>query len=411
MDNNNPEQTSPKENSSQATQSKGLAQIVVLALVFGFIGGLLGNAAVESGFMQSQTPLIQKPSFQAVNGDIVSIVKEASPAVVSIVISKDVSKIPGYGLSPFDDSFFNFFSRGQNYPTPTTPNVQQVGAGSGFFISEDGLILTNRHVVDDEQASYAVLTSDGKKYDAEVLSKDPINDLAIVKVKITNARKLILADSGQTQIGEQVIAIGNSLGEFQNTVTSGIVSGIGRSITAGDSAGTEDLSGVIQTDAAINPGNSGGPLLNLAGQVIGINTAIDEQGQLVGFAIPSNDASQAVASFQKTGRITRPFLGVRYVMISQALADQEKLDRNYGAYIVPPINREDVTIVVGSPAEKAGLNSGDIILEINGSKLNEQNTLALALKNFNPGDTITLRIYHRGNEKDIQAVLSEAKAK
>jgi serine protease Do len=361
---------------------------------------LLGN---------NQAGLNQKVSLSE-DSAIIDVVKKASPAVVSVVISKDLNKIPGYGLDPNQtDPFYFFFNGRQPQAAPSAPNVQEVGAGSGFFVSADGLILTNKHVVSDTAASYTVLTADGKSYDAKVLSQDPVNDLAIIKIDIKNAPFLSLADSSQIQIGQRVIAIGNSLGQYQNTVTSGIVSGTSRSITAGGNDGSEQLSGVIQTDAAINPGNSGGPLLNISGQVIGINTAIDQQGQLVGFAIPSNDISRALASFQKNGRITRAFLGVRYVLINQSLADQQKLPRNYGALIVRGQTVTDLAVVPGSPADKAGLVENDIILEVNGTKVDDSNSLSALLQNYNIGDVITLKVYDKGNEKDIKVTLGETK--
>jgi serine protease Do len=335
---------------------------------------------------------------------IIEAVKQASPAVVSIVISEDINKLqsPNNGFSPF----FGF-------PTPprsTTPNIQEVGAGSGFFVTKDGLVLTNKHVASIEQASYSVVTTDGKSYPAQVVARDPVDDIAILKIDIQNAPILPLADSNQTQIGQQVVAIGNSLGEYQNTVTHGIVSGIGRTITAGGGAqgqGAEQLEGVIQTDAAINPGNSGGPLLNLAGQVIGINTAVDQQGQLVGFALPSNLAGSALASYQKSGKISRPFLGVRYVIVTPALAESKKLARDYGALIIAGSSGGSAAVVAGSPAEKAGLLENDIILEVNGNKINVNNTLARQLQQYNSGDNITLKIYRNGSEKTINVALGE----
>ena len=346
------------------------------------------------------------------NSAIINVVKKDSPAVVSIVISQDLSQVPGYGTSPNQFDPFNFFFGGGQQPgTPTAPNVQQVGAGSGFFVSSDGYILTNKHVAQDTTASYTVITSDGKSYDAKVVAQDPINDLAILKISIQNAPYLTFANSSDIQIGQRVIAIGNSLGQYQNTVTSGIVSGIGRSITAGSELGTgsEQLSNVIQTDAAINPGNSGGPLLNSDGQVIGINTAIDQQGQLVGFAIPSNLAQRAFASFQKLGHIAEPFLGIRYVMVNQTLADQQKLPYNYGALILAGQNANQPAVVPGSPAAAAGLAQNDIILEVNGTKVDNNNTLSGLLQNYNVGDTVTLKVAHGSSTKDVQVKLSEAK--
>jgi serine protease Do len=397
---------------------KALATVIVLALVFGVIGGAAGSFYFLTS--NSGKKILQQYSGKeiankiSVNEDsaVIDVVKQAGPAVVSIVISKDLNKIPGYGASPFDnDPFFNFFYGQQNSQNKQSgkPNVQEIGAGSGFFVTDDGLILTNKHVVSDDSASYTVITAEGKKYDAKVLAKDPVNDLAIVKVEAKNTPHLALADSAKIQIGQRVVAIGNSLGMYQNTVTTGIISGSGRKITAGGDSGSEQLSGVIQTDAAINPGNSGGPLLNLSGEVVGINTAIDMQGQLVGFAIPAVDASKALAAFQKNGKITRPFLGVRFLIINKDLAAAQKLPKDYGALIVRGDTVTDFAVLPGSPADKAGLVENDIILEINGQKIDEEHSLADTVKNFNIGDTVKLKVYHKGEEKTVNVVLGESK--
>lgn len=387
--------------------------VIVLSLLFGAIGGsastmyLVKNGGVagagKNGILNSKKITLLEDSA------IIDVVKKSRPAVVSIVISKDLSKLPGYGMSPFGDDFFSPFFGFSSGGSSGGPDVQQVGAGSGFLVSADGLILTNKHVVDDTSASYTVLTNDGKKYDAKILARDPVNDLAIVKIEITDAPYLELADSSKLQVGQHVVAIGNALGEYQNSVTSGIVSGIGRSITAGGQSGSESLEGVIQTDAAINPGNSGGPLLDLEGQVVGINTAVDMQGQLVGFAIPSNDAQKDLTSFQKNGKISRPMLGVRYIMITQALADSQKLPRAHGALIVRGEKVTDFAVLPGSPADKAGLGENDIILEVEGQKVEAENTLAKLLKPFNTGDEITLKIYHKGDEKTVKVKLEDSK--
>jgi serine protease Do len=380
--------------------NKALPVIILISIMAGVIGGVLGMVgAVKWGNFQryltsATTPTIQQGIYKE-DSAVIDVVKKASPAVVSIVISRDLSKIPGFGLSPFDP----FFSG---------PNVQQIGAGSGFFVTPDGLIVTNRHVVADEGASYSVVTNDGISYDAQVLARDPVNDLAIIKINIKDAPVLPLADSSEIQVGQQAVAIGNSLGQYQNTVTSGIVSGIGRSIVAGGGGSSEQLDDVLQTDAAINPGNSGGPLLNLAGQVIGINTAVDQQGQLVGFAIPSNDAKRAVESYQKLGRITRPFLGVRYVVVTKALAEQQKLERDYGALIVSGQGVGALAVLPDSPAAKAGLVEDDIILEIDGIRVTPENTIVRQLKSRNVGDSISLKVFHKGSEKMVSLVLGEA---
>lgn len=407
----------------QQLSSKILILSVILSLIFGTVGGALGSvylprvSALKKFFPASVSTasLNQKVTINE-DSDIISVVKKASPAVVSIVISKDLNKIPGYGTDPFSqDPFFNFFNggfggQGQQQPQSTTPNVQEVGAGSGFFISADGTILTNKHVVADTTASYTVLTSDGKKYDATVLSRDPVNDLAIVKINIKDAPFLQLSDSSQLQVGQHVIAIGNSLGQYQNTVTSGIISGVGRKITAGDETGaSENLSGIIQTDAAINPGNSGGPLLDISGKVIGINTAIDQQGQSVGFAIPANEAAKALASYQKNGKITSAFLGVRYIILNSDIAGRQKLPRDYGALIVRGQTVTDFAVLPGSPADKAGLVENDIILQVNGTKVDENNTLSDLLSTYNPGDVVTFKVYHKSAEEDVKVTLGETK--
>jgi len=399
--------------------SRVLAAAIIISLIFGAFGGVLGAlyfAKLPSvqkifGSNSAGTQFSVQQGVYKEDSAVIDVVKKDSPAVVSIIISKDISQLPNFNNG--FGQFFGFSFPGQAQPPQNaTPNIQQVGAGSGFFVSSDGLILTNKHVVSDPQASYTVTTTDGKTYPAKVMAQDPVNDLAILKVDVQNAPTLSLVDSNQIQIGQQVVAIGNSLGQYQNTVTTGVVSGIGRSIRAGDSGGgtqTEQLEGVIQTDAAINPGNSGGPLLNLAGQVIGINTAIDQQGQLVGFALPANDAAKALASYQKDGRIVRPFLGVRYLMIDQALADQLKLGRDYGALVSAGPNSNQPAVLPGSPAEKAGLQNNDIILAINGHRVDQNNTLAKELKNYNVGDTLALTIYRSGGEKTLNITVGEAK--
>lgn len=408
---NETQEVLPPTTAAQPGHWRFFAATVLVSIVAGFLGGYMGaqrsSMGGSGGDLLNQSVVVQEDSA------VVDVVKRASPAVVSIVISKDLSLVPGFSASPFElDPFSQFFGFGYGRraePTPAAPNVQQVGAGSGFFVSADGTILTNRHVVSDASASYTVLTSDGQSHEAKVLALDPVNDLAIIKINITNAPTLTLADSGSLQRGQKVIAIGNSLGQYANTVTTGVVSGIGRSITAGGSDGSEQLEGVVQTDAAINPGNSGGPLLNVAGQVIGINTAIDREGQLVGFAIPSNDAKKALDSFTKNGKITRAYLGVRYLMITKNLVAAQKLPRDFGALVVRGESAAEAAVVPGGPADKAGIVENDIILEVNSQKLDEAHTLAGALRNFSAGDTVTLKVYHKGEEKTVQVRLEEAK--
>jgi len=408
---NNPESTAGSRKLRMSRHSLGA--VILVSILAGFLGGFASTA-----FLSSRPDLQQSLGNGAANrkiilqeeSAIIDVVEKASPAVVSVVISKDINQFRRSSISPYGDLFglFGFPQSQAQGNTPATPNVQQVGAGSGFFVSSDGLVLTNRHVVSDESATYSVVTTDAKTYDAKVLARDTLNDLALLKIEITGAPTLPFADSGSIKIGQQVLAIGNSLGHYQNTVTSGIVSGIGRSVTAGDAQGSEQLEGVIQTDAAINPGNSGGPLLNLSGEVIGINTAIDQQGQLVGFAIPAEDARKAVESFQKTGHISHPFLGVRYIMLTDQIAKARGISRNSGALIMSGGRQGQPAVIANSPADKAGFKEGDIVIEINGHPITINNSLSRELKNYSVGDKLEVRIDRQGKEQTITVTLEEA---
>lgn len=394
---------------------KSVSMVIILSIVFGFFGSILGNAFIQPLLNQSPSAITGGVQNIQVNEEsaVVDVVKRASPAVVSIIISKDLNKVPGFSSDPFNfwqfglDPFYQNRDSGNN--NSNTPNIQQVGGGSGFIISSDGLIVTNKHVVEDETATYTVLTNDGKKHEAKVLSTDPINDLALVKIETTGLNVLPLGDSSKIKIGQKVIAIGNSLGQYRNTITTGVVSGIGRTIIASGGSGSEQLEGVIQTDAAINPGNSGGPLLDIGGSVIGINTAIDSQGQLLGFAIPVNDLKKDIESFQKFGKITKPFLGVRYVLVNETIKEENNLTVDYGALIVSGGKPSAPAVIVGSAADKAGLREGDIILSVNDIKIDQDHSLAGMLKNFNPGDVVKMKILSRGVEKDITVTLGESK--
>lgn len=329
---------------------------------------------------------------------IIKVVKEASPSVVSIVITKEV---PIYSeLDPFD-----FF-----FGTPQVQGTekQQVGAGSGFIISSDGLVLTNKHVVADEAAEYTITTYDNKEYAVNVLARDPVQDLAVLRIQSNETFPAIkLGTAANIQIGQSAIAIGNALGEYQNTVSVGVISGLGRTVTASGGGTSETLEDIIQTDAAINPGNSGGPLLNLAGEVVGINTAVAASGENIGFAISIDKAVRDIEQVKNTGKISYPFLGVRYVLINDSVAKERKLSVNYGALIVKGKTSSEAAISSGSPAQKAGLLEGDIILEISGEKITEDNSLAKIIAKFSPGDTVSLKILRNGVELLKSAILAE----
>lgn len=387
---------------------KGSVVIIPLlvGLLAGFVGGVAGSrwSELSSGETQlSQTPQAQNITITE-DSAVIDVVKKASPAVVSIVGEKMVS---GRQFLGEIDPFFEFFGlpkqRPQQNPS-SKPRLQQVSAGSGFFVTSDGLVMTNKHVVDDETTQYKIVTNDKRSLSAKVVAIDPVNDLAILKVEGSNFPTLSLAE-GEINIGQRVVAIGFSLGQYQNTVTTGVVSGIGRSITAGNSGESEQLEGVIQTDTAINPGNSGGPLLNVTGQVLGINTAIDREGQLIGFAIPASDAKFALDSFKKNGAIKRAYLGVRYVLLDKELAEEQKLPKDYGALIIRGETQMDLAVQPGSPADKAGLVENDIILEVNGVKIDETHSLAGVLRKYSPAEKINLKVYHKGEEKQVEVVL------
>lgn len=344
---------------------------------------------------------------------IIDIVESTNPAVVSIVITRDVPIIEEYYLNPFGNDFFEDFFGGFGFRIPQQrqngTERREVGGGSGFFVSPDGLIVTNRHVVDDSGAEYTVLTNDGQKYDAEVLAKDAVLDVAILKVNDNNLPYLEFGNSDLLRPGQTVIAIGNALAEFRNSVSVGVVSGLSRSIVAGDSYGrSELLEGVIQTDAAINPGNSGGPLIDLSGNVIGINVAVQMDAQNIGFALPGNTVKSIVESVKEYGEIVRPYLGVRYIRITETIKQENNLPVGYGALVQRGETAEQLAVIPGSPADKAGILENDIILEVDGEKVGAEKSLASIVRQKQAGQTIQLKILRKGEELKVEVELERA---
>ncbi len=398
---------------------KGLmiASIIISLVIGGASGGVLGILAANGrlgswadkfvlGNTNSSTVQRTPQTIQvAEESSTIDVVKSVQPAVVSVIGTQDFSKIssqPNF-FSPFGD-FFGF-------TTPQPQGKQDVSGASGFIVTSDGLILTNKHVVDNANIDYSVILNDGQRIDAQVLAKDPSLDLAILKIDKTNLPVVKLGDSDNLQVGETVIAIGNVLNKYQNSVTKGIISGLSRTIQASDGSGqSEVLEDTIQTDAAINQGNSGGPLLNLSGEVIGVNAAVSTEGQLLGFAIPINTAKQDIESVKADGKIVKPFLGVRYAIIDESVKQANKLSVAYGAIILRGSQSGELAVVPGSPADKAGLVENDIILEVDGGKITTENTLADILNQHKPGDTISLKVLHDGEEKTVQATLTEREA-
>lgn len=372
--------------------------VIFISLIFGSVSGVgsiillskdNGNLARKIGFKNWDKLAIPLTETKKINvqesSAIIDSANKVSPAVVSVVAKSQVQ------------TFFG--------------NSTSQSAGTGFVITSDGLILTNKHVVTDANATYTVFTADGKSYDGKIQSIDPLNDLAVIKITATGLPVVELGDSDQLVVGQWVVAIGNALGQFQNTVTAGVISAKQRDIQASDATGaaSENLSGMLQTDAAINAGNSGGPLVNLEGQVIGINTAVASGAQGIGFAIPINAAKSAIESIKKTGKIIRPYLGIRYLSITPDLAKTNNLKYDYGALVVRGNGFGQVAVVPGSPADKAGIVENDIILEINGERIDSNNSLTSLLSKYNVGDTVSVKFSHDGSEKTVKVGLQEMK--
>jgi S1-C subfamily serine protease len=396
-----------------------------------FLAGLGGGklSSLLAGNNSTPSSEVTKQNIVQEDSAVIDVVKKTSPAVVSIVISKDISNTQNLGDLPnfFGDPFNLFFGQGNGMDNGNNNNgsnsnggnsnsgsgsqQQTIGGGTGFFITSDGLIVTNRHVVDDSTASYTVVTNDNKKYPAKVLAIDPVNDIAVIKIDGSGFPTLKLGNSSQVQVGETVIAIGNSLGQFSNTVSRGIISGLQRNVTAGGDTGqTERLTNIIQTDAAINPGNSGGPLLDINGNVIGINVAIAQDAQNIGFAIPSNQVKKVVNEVETTGKISTPYLGIRYIPIDSGLQQQNNLPYDYGDLVTRGQTIGDLAVILGSPADKAGIVENDIILEVNGTKINDGNGgpgLSDLIAQHNVGDTVTLKVWSKGQTKDVPVTLAQ----
>lgn len=282
------------------------------------------------------------------------------------------------------------------------------GAGTGVIVSKDGYIMTNSHVVSGA-TTVDVTISNGVIYEnVKVVGSDPLNDIAFLKIKNpSDLQPATLGDSSTLKIGQNVFAIGNSLGEFNNTVTSGIISGLNRPVAASseDGSQTESLSGLIQTDAAINPGNSGGPLVNRAGQVIGINTAVASDAQGIGFAIPINSTKGILASVLATGKVERAYIGVRYVDITPAIAHQQKLAVSEGALVSADGNSP--AVVVDGPADKAGIKEGDIIVKIDQYTVGGTAGITSIIGAYQPGDTVTVQYLRDGKERTAKLTLAK----
>lgn len=379
-------------------KTAGLALLLLVCLSLGFGGGYLSSNISNTGFPGSSAISSENQKAILSESELISaIAKNVAPSVVSVNVIGEAQQV-------------DFFGFGGSAP--------QQSAGTGIIISDDGYIVTNRHVVPANASSVTVTLSDGTELDSvEVIGRtnsgDPL-DVAFLKIKDLKGKKLqkaTLADSSKVQVGDKVVAIGNALGQFQNTVTSGIISGFGRNLQASDGSsfgGTETLQNLFQTDAAINEGNSGGPLLNISGEVVGINTAIaGGDAQNIGFAIPINDVQGLVKSVLNKGKLERPYIGVRYVSLTDDYAYQHNLANKRGAYIVPSQGGQ-VSILPNSPAEKAGLQQKDIITKVDGSAIDEKNSLTSLVGRKTVGEEVTLTIVREGKEQEVKVRLEAA---
>lgn len=366
--------------------------LILAAFVAGILGGIIGLRLFPDRITSLDTAAGQRV-VSSQSELIASINKDVSPSVVSINVKSQSQQ-----TSIFDQLLGNDGS----------VDISE-GAGTGIILSSDGIIITNRHVIPANATEVSVTTSDGKTYDGvEVLARDPRSnyDIAFLKIKgVSDLKPAKIGDSSKMQVGDVVVAIGYALGEFQNTVTSGIISGLGRPITASDGTTAESLSNLFQTDAAINPGNSGGPLVNTSGEVIGINTAVAGNAQNIGFSIPTNDVKNQIESILKNGKLEIPYLGVRYIMLNEAIQQQFELGASEGAWLKGGEGTQ--AVITDSPADKAGLKEGDIITKVNGQKITAENPLANELSKYAVGEELEIE-YLRGDKTQTTKATLEA---
>ena len=358
-----------------------IVTLLVVGFIGGIAGGLIGILAINDYF--SLTSNKGRQYVLEESSAIISVAQELAPSVVNIRTETDVVDIFG--------------------------QVHSVnkGAGTGIIVNKDGLILTNKHVVPEPLDRLEIVLNDGTVLkEVKILARDPLIDAAYLQVKKDKLLKAAeLGDSDQVVVGQKVIAIGNALGEFSNTVTTGIISGIGRPILAGGSSDAERIQDLLQTDAAINPGNSGGPLVDIEGRVIGVNTAVAGGGENIGFAIPINQIRAGIESVTQTGRLSKPYIGVRYIPITPEFAEANNLEVSSGAYITGGSNQP--AIIPKSPAENAGLKEADIITKINGEEINKNRSLLTLVGKHRVGETIQVTIIRGKDEKEIEITLEE----
>lgn len=357
-----------------------IASLSIIALLV--YGGfkLLGQSTTPNGPVSQHEKIANDGNavITKEEGDIANLVEKVGPSVVSIVTK--TQGVYRYGIA------------------------EEEGAGTGIVVGKDGVVLTNKHVVDGAD-SLAVVLSDGTRHEnVKVLGVDPLNDIAFLKIDgANNLPAAELGDSSSIRVGQRVVAIGNSLGQYQNTVTSGIISGVGRPITAQSGEGVESLTDLIQTDAAINPGNSGGPLLNLNGQVIGINTAIVEDAQGIGFSIPINATKGMLKGVLAGKEVQRAYLGLNYIPVTADVAKYYNLPIKKGAYVYSDGKQ---AVAADSPAAKAGVRDGDIITKVGGVEVGPGGGVASLVGEYAPGETVQLEILRSGQTITLNITLA-----
>lgn len=379
-------------------RSKKKGGFVVLLIVLSFTMGSLGSLAMLTALPDSTLAdlFLKRENLDVKVNRVENLVLEESSAITDVAQK----------VSPAVVSI----SATTQVPQWYGGTAQASSAGTGFIITSDGLIVTNKHVVSNDNAEYKVFLADGRDFVAKIIDRDPLNDLAIIKIEADSLPTVELGDSKELKTGQWVVAIGNALGEFSNSVTVGVISAKGRKITASGGGYAETLSDLIQTDAAINPGNSGGPMVNLRGQVVGINTAVASgDAQNIGFAIPIDFAKKAIDSVKSTGEIRRPMLGIRYLPITKEVAQANQLSVDYGIWVLRGTERGAVAVIPSSPADKAGIIENDIILDIDGKRIDEKNSLLDILGTYNPDDKITLNVIRKGQNIKVDVTLGVMK--
>ena len=366
--------------------------VAALSLAFGALGGAGMFYVMETGLrveIGDNNFEIESREVYVEESEMIGAIDKVQPAVVSIVATSDLD----FGLT-----------------------AQEVSGGSGFIVSSDGLVVTNGHVVANEELSYTVILSDDQQYPATVVSRDPFEDIAFMQIELgpgsNEAFPVVeFGDSDQLRIGQKVMAIGFALAEYDNTVTAGIISATGRQVYAYDdaTASVSDLNGLLQTDAAINFGNSGGPLINLQGQVVGMNSAVAQTANGIGFAIPINNLKPVLASVQKYGEVIRPVLGVRFLMLTEQQAREIDPALTDGALLVGDGGVVNEAIIVNGAADKAGLLEGDVVLSVNDELVNEDKPLQTVVRSYEAGDKILVKFWRAGDMREVEVTLGSSK--